>query len=142
MIFFFFISKAQFPGISLNKYFTTTGSTLFYDGKPTSDGGFILAGLDSIGGRFNFDYDINYKRIVGNAMLVKTDSAGNIIWKTVLPMETTPTTEIPRALCSVVQTDDGGYIAVGFTGLQHGNSKQVFIVKFSSSGTVLWQKQY
>ncbi|MEJ8844662.1 T9SS type A sorting domain-containing protein [Lacibacter sp. H375] len=131
------ICNAQFPGISLNKHFTSTGSTLFYEGKPTKDGGFILAGLDSMEGRFYFDYDINYKRISGNAMLIKTDSGGNIIWKTVLPNPT-----VPKAFCSVVQAGDGGYIAAGFTGSPSDGNKQVLIVKLSSSGSVLWQKEY
>jgi hypothetical protein len=136
-LFFSFISKAQFPGISLNKSYTSTGSTLFYEGKPTTDGGFILAGLDSMEGRFYFDYDINYKRISGNTMLIKTDSAGNIVWKTVLPNP-----QVPKAFCSVVQTNDGGYITAGFAGSMSDGNKQVLIVKLSSTGTVLWQKEY
>ncbi|NCU06213.1 MAG: T9SS type A sorting domain-containing protein, partial [Chitinophagaceae bacterium] len=62
---------------------------------------------------------------------------GNIIWKTVLPNP-----QVPKAFCSVVQTGDGEYIAAGFTGHLYDSSKQVLIVKISTTGSVIWQKEY
>lgn len=141
------ILYAQLPGIRTIKYFTSSasnnnGKLVIYDCKPTSDGGFILAGIDSTGDPYNFDLNINFKRTSGTAMLAKTDSAGNILWKSVVPLEVTPTTEIERAFCSVVSTDDGGFIAAGFSGSLYSLTKQGILVKFSSTGSIVWQKEY
>ena len=76
---------AQLPGLKSIRYHTSSaannnGRLVIYDCKPTSDGGFILAGIDSTGDPYNFDFNINFKRTSGTAMLAKTDSAGNISW--------------------------------------------------------------
>lgn len=142
-LFIYVISIAQLPGISLNKYFTATAPSVSYgplgifDCKPTSDNGFILAGIDSLEGAYDFDFNFIQKRQSGAATLIKTDAAGNIVWRTLLP-----TTPVPTAFCSVVQTIDGGYVATGFSGFYLGDVKQLLIVKVSNTGAVLWRKEY
>jgi len=101
-----------------------------------SDGGYIIAGgtLSSNGdvtGGGNGLYD---------GWVVKLNSEGTLVWQTALGG-----TQNDEFL-SIVPAADGGYIAAGFTYSTNGafssnhGSSDWWIVKFSSAGTVEWQK--
>jgi len=69
-----------------------------------------------------------------DAYLIKTDSAGSILWtKTFNALFT-------EYLFDVTQTTDSGYVAVGSTQADEPTSRKIFIVKTSSDGTLLWSK--
>ena len=87
----------------------------------TSDGGYAIAGWT-----------------YGNDMcmwLVKTDSAGNMIWN-----KTYGGTADDYAM-SVVQTGDGGYAIAGYT-KSFGVSYDFWLVKTNSTGNMLWSRTY
>jgi len=90
----------------------------------TGDGGYALAGYtDSYG-------------IGGDFWLVKTDSAGNMLWN-----RTYGGTGIEVAY-SVVQTRDGGYALVGYTNSFGAGSNDFWLVKTDWAGNMLWNRTY
>jgi|GEM_PF-3516271 len=116
-----FIAKTDSSGTML--WVKTTGNFLNENVsciKQTSDQGFVIAGSAEI--------IITY----GNMLLIKTDSAGDILWSKayVEPSVNTSAT-------MVLQTGDGGYIFSGSS-----DSCMLCVVKTDSAGTLLWSKYY
>jgi len=87
----------------------------------TNDGGYALAGE-------------TWSRYVGggNSWLVKTDSAGNMIWN--------KTYEGMNVVSSLVQTNDGGYALAGPKGTWP--DMDFCLVKTDSDGNMQWNKTY
>ena len=69
----------------------------------------------------------------GGVYLVKTDSAGNMLWNK---------TYGGVSGDSVVQTFDGGFAIAGMTLPLGGNGNDVYLVKTDSAGNMLWNKTY
>ena len=95
-----------------NKIFTSLGQNYVYSMVKTSDGGFALAGKGP-----PTPSDTYYE-----AMLVKTDSSGNILWSKTYGGS-------GDFANSVIQTSDGGYLLAG-SGLW----------KTNSAGNLQWTK--
>ena len=91
----------------------------------TTDGGYIITGTG--------DDLTSYPSYL---VLVKTDSNGNPVWKRVYK-----DTMINHGHSgySVLQTPDGGYIALGNTG---GAPSTIYLIKTNSLGDPLWTKSY
>ena len=73
---------SQVPGIKWSKNITSQTIPLsqgLYEGKPTSDKGFILVGADS--SFYNITGDYIDKLEAGRPWIVKVDSAGNKVWQ-------------------------------------------------------------
>ena len=107
-----FITK--FGGNSKNYY----GSSI----KPLSDGGFFVSGYAYEGST----YDMWTYRI---------DKQGFIVWSNVISCP------LQSKVYSMDLTDDGGCIIAAnrYIGC-NGNSKAIFLARFSSSGSLIWQK--
>jgi hypothetical protein len=98
--------------------------------QQTTDGGYILVGYTGASSN-------------RNVWVLKLDSAGNLQWQKVLGGYAEDSGS------DIEQTADGGYILVGSTlssnsgdvGLNHG-SRDVWVVKLSSSGSLQWQRLY
>uniref|UniRef100_A0A7V4E3P4 T9SS type A sorting domain-containing protein n=1 Tax=candidate division WOR-3 bacterium TaxID=2052148 RepID=A0A7V4E3P4_UNCW3 len=94
--------------------------------QQTSDGGYILGGsmyfLGS-GGWWDF-------------YLIKTDADGNVIW------EKTYGGEYDEDCWSVIETSDGGYIAVGSTTSFGAGDYDIYLLKTDSDGDTLWTKTF
>ncbi|MBC7848846.1 MAG: hypothetical protein H7Y31_03880, partial [Chitinophagaceae bacterium] len=87
----------------------------------TKDGGSLIAGYQNAGGPNTND-----------AALIKTDSLGNIQWsKGYVSGE-------PDIFNHVIQTSEGGYLAIGETTESAATKKKVAIVKTSSIGDISW----
>ena len=100
-----------------------TSNDYGYSVVQTSDGGFALAGYKYI---TNFgDYDF---------FLVKFSSAGTVEWSRAVGG-----TDDDYGY-SVVQTSDGGFAVAGETGSFGAGEQDLFLVKFSSTGTVEWSR--
>lgn len=91
--------------------------------KQTSDGGYIVAGLTNSFGSGLKDF-----------YLLKTDSLGNLQW------ERTFGGANDDEAYSVLQTNDGGFLAAGVTSSFSSGGRDVFLVKTDPSGNFLWQK--
>ena len=99
---------------------THYGSSDFWGVKPTPDGGYVAAG-------YSGDYGATYS----DAILVKTDSTGNIIWSKVYGRTTGS-----HAALSIGLTTDGGYILSGQIVPPGGNAndKYFYLIKTDSVG--------
>lgn len=116
-----FIFKTNLNGDSLwFKTYGTTGNDGGYGITPTSDGGYIIAGI------YNWS----------DMWLVKIDADGDTLWTSVIGGN-----DFEEAL-SVQQTADGGYIIAGSTASFGAGQLDAFLVKTDSLGNVEWQKTY
>lgn len=94
-----------------------------YDVVQSTDGGYLITGITN-------SYD------VGNddAFLVKYDSAGTLLWSRVWGGTNYDSSS------AVIQTNDGGYVIAGNTNSYGAGTNDGFLVKYSSSGTLMWNK--
>jgi len=91
----------------------------------TQDGGFILAG-----------FTFSYGNSGSDGWLVKVNGDGDIIWnKTYGGLST-------DAFRAIVNTEDGGYVTVGYTNSTGQGMSDIWIVKVDEQGNVLWEKTY
>ncbi|MDZ7744295.1 MAG: hypothetical protein U5K77_00835 [Candidatus Saccharibacteria bacterium] len=100
-----------------------TGLDYFYSAIQTTDGGYLAAGSTISFGASNY-----------NAYLVKYDSSGTIEWS-----RTAGDTQHDQFF-SVIQTDDGGYLAAGETESFGAGADDAYLVKYDSSGTIEWSR--
>ncbi|HMR45582.1 MAG TPA: T9SS type A sorting domain-containing protein [Bacteroidia bacterium] len=109
--------------------------------KQTLDGGYIIAGTtdtpndgDVSGNHDSLGYD--------DAWIVKLDASGTIQWQHCYGGTK------PDNAWDIVQNSDGSYCFIGTTGsvdgdvsgLHGGQSSDVWLVKISNTGSLLWQK--
>ncbi len=109
-----------------------------YQIKETKDGNYIAVGESS-----SADGDLQGHNMGSwDAIIMKVDKLGNILW-----IKNIGGIESPEGFKSVVETPDGGYIAVGKAGSRDGmyEGKNIgrydgTIVKLDSNGNVEWIK--
>jgi hypothetical protein len=113
-----------------NQQWTKTIGGLSSDGarsiSKTFDGGYIITG-------WTFSYGPG---AVGNVWLVKTDTAGNMVWNKFFGG-----TDDDRGL-SVKQTTDGGYILTGYTASSGAGLDDMLLIKTDSLGNAQWQNTF
>ncbi len=97
-----------------------------YDIKRTSDNGFIITGWTA-----SFGADI-----LGNALLLKIDSAGNQLW-----YKHFGGNDVDRGL-SVEETSDGGFIIAGNTSSFGSGLYDVYLIKTDGNGNLQWSKTF
>ncbi len=91
----------------------TLGTGYGYSVKETSDGGFIITGMN-----------LNLQMF-----LIKTDNKGNTIWDKTYDEDYQWST-------SVIETEEGGYVLTGET------DSTVFLIKVNENGDKIWSKIY
>jgi hypothetical protein len=102
-----------------------TGSDEPCDVYPTDDGGYIFAAKT-----YSF-YPFN-----GDFWLVKVNELGDVEWEKTYGRNSEDT------IYSFDITDDGGYIMAGESFIGDLGNSDIWILKLSSSGDILWQKAY
>jgi hypothetical protein len=102
---------AKVPDLEWEHFFD---GVVGYSVLQNSDGGFAIAGISPPG-----------------TLLIRTDSAGNLLWSKSYELSGTNTT-----LPYLVQTQDGGYALAGTL------NNEYVIVKVDSSGNIQWNKSY
>jgi hypothetical protein len=117
------IKTDTFGNEQWNNTFGGNGDDEGYCVKQTTDGGYIIAGLTNSFGAGLKDF-----------YLVKTDSLGSLLWQ-----RTFGGANDDEAY-SVLQTNDGGFIAAGVTSSFSNGGRDVFLVKTDPSGNFVWQK--
>jgi len=106
-----------------NAYAGALGDTVAQDVRPTPDGGYIVAG-----------YRYSTGPGLTDALLLRLDAAGNIVWqKTYGGIN-------HDAANSVLATSDGGFVVAGYTEFPALDHAWVF--KVDASGDLLWQRTY
>jgi hypothetical protein len=92
--------------------------------QQSSDGGYIIAGNESsISGNQNI-------------YIIKTDVNGNTLWS-----KTFGGTDSDNSTC-VQRTSDGGYIVIGTTYSFGNGQNDIYLLKISSVGSLIWSKTY
>lgn len=94
--------------------------------RQTADGGFIVTG-------WTFSYGPG---AVGNAWLLKTDTAGYAVWNRVFGG-----TDADRGL-DVQQTRDGGYVITGYTASSGAGLDDMLLIKTDSAGNGGWSRTF
>ncbi len=91
--------------------------------KQTADGGYIVTGVITAGG------------FIGDIILLKLDENGEIIWSKIFDEG-----GYEDGRC-VQQTNDGGYIIVGYT-VKFPAPGDIWLIKTDSTGGMLWNKTF
>jgi len=91
----------------------------------TSDGGYIIAGLKS-----------DYYTGIFDAYLIKTDDSGTEQWSQTYGGSSWD------GSYGVHQTNDGGYITVGYTRSFGPGDRDVYLIKTDASGTEQWSQTF
>ena len=95
------------------------------DIQPTADGGYIIVGSAMSFGAGGQD-----------VFLIKTDANGNLEWSKAFGGI------INDEGKAVIQSSDGGYIIAGTTTSFGSGNSDVYLLKTSSDGTLLWSKTF
>jgi gliding motility-associated-like protein len=131
---------AQIPPMQWATQYGGGNVDIPYTIKVTSDGGTIVGGYtDSKGG----DVSPQPNRDYWDLWLLKLDKCGQIEWE-----RSVGGTGYESAR-DLVQTTDGGYLVLGETNSTDGGvvagfggTKDIWLLKFSSTGTLEWQKRF
>jgi hypothetical protein len=132
------IIKVDTNGILL--WERTLGGALLdraYDIQPATDGGYIFAGFT-----YSNSDDVGGNHGSSDGWLVKLDDTGAIVWQKCLGGSSN------EGFYTVLQTNDGGYFAVGSTssadgdvvGYHGGSLADMWAVKTNDTGGIEWQK--
>jgi hypothetical protein len=115
-----FLIKTNASGnVQWAKTYGGTNNDSAYSVQQTSDGGYILAGVTYSFGTGG-----------GDAFLIKTNASGNVQWA-----KTYGGAGIDKFI-RVLQTSDGGYIAVGTTWSFGAGNGDVFLIKTDANGNI------
>lgn len=98
-----------------------------YSIKQASSGGYIISGS-------YYHYNWGDK-----AWLLKVDINGNVEWENTFDVQGTDNWSVKNILYDVVNSQDGGYVAIGQIDRDNEQEK-VWIVKLDENGAVLWNK--
>lgn len=104
----------------------TFGGPLDDQGKEiikTSDGNYVIVGRSQLSGN-NYD-----------SYLMKINSNGNVLWTKYYGGSAYETGR------SVKQTNDGGYILIGYT-MSYGVNGDIYLIKTNAAGDTTWTKTY
>jgi len=130
-------SAAQAPTIKWQKTLGGSDEDDGYSILATQDSGFIV-----VGETYSSDGDIHGYHSNGDGFIMKLNASGTIVWSKTLGGSA------EDGLYHVTQTSDGNYIAAGTTSSSDGDIASshgfydYWVVKFTPTGTVLWNKTY
>lgn len=133
-------ASAQLPPVQWAQQYGGNNVDIPFSIKFTNDGGTIVAGYtDSKDG----DVSPQPNREYWDLWVVKLDRCGVIEWERSFGGSNYESAR------DVVQTSDGGYIIAGETNSTdggvvagYGSTKDIWILKLSVTGNLLWQKRY
>ena len=123
------------PDVQTNEWSISLGSSKsdqIYSINTTNDGGYIAAGNT---------YSNDHGQLTGDCWIIKLNKSGEILWQKKQGGSAT------EKAYSIQQSNDGGFIYVGYTlssngdvlGLQHA-APESWVVKLDEGGNILWQK--
>ena len=121
-----FLAKYTSTGtLSWSKTWGGTGDEYGQSLVQTSDGGYAVTG-----------YTASYGAGSNDMFLAKYTSAGTLSWS-----KTWGGTGSDRGY-SLVQTSDGGYAVTGYTDSYGAGGNDMFLAKYTSTGTLSWSKTW
>ncbi len=95
------------------------------------DGGFVACGI--------YGGDVTWSD--QSALVVKTDSQGNLVWSTVFGKTAFQGGVLDRAV-AIVALGNGGYAVTGYTENGWGGDKDILVATLTSNGAIQWVKTY
>ncbi|HDG68557.1 MAG TPA: hypothetical protein ENG11_05375 [candidate division Zixibacteria bacterium] len=123
---YIYVVKTTLSGDTVwTKTISETGKDVGYWIEPAVDGGYVIAGVS----------DNDDSLFTGDALLLKIDTYGNVIWTHSYGGSNR---EIAN---SVRQTADGGYIIAGFSS-SPTDSGDIYLIKTDNEGNVIWERVY
>lgn len=128
---------AQTPAVEWSKIFGGSGQDLGSDINMTSDGGYIAAVLC-----WSNDGDGLGNQGINDFLIIKLDQSGNVEWKNLYGGSS------DDRVRSVIQTPDGGYIAVGESYSSDGDlttnngDTDGWVLKLNNTGEIEWEKSF
>ena len=131
--------------VAFANFFGGSGTDFFYTVTATSDGGFVAAGYSAAASFGNGDWTDVTGHGNTDAIIVKFDIDGNIVWKKHFGGSNTD------YFYAVTATPDGGFVAVGasgsfgngdWTGVTGRGNQDATIVKFDADGNIVWKKNF
>jgi hypothetical protein len=125
LLWFLFSSLGQVAQSTFFKVYPTLYDKTSRDILETADGGYIICGMTNNSNLYDCDLYV-----------MKTDGAGNMQW------EKSFGGSKPDYAYSMVQTNDGNYLITGYSQSFGGGDMDVYLVKISPSGSLIWQKTY
>ncbi|MEZ4884226.1 MAG: T9SS type A sorting domain-containing protein [Chitinophagales bacterium] len=102
-----------------------------YNIKPTSDGGYVLAG------RGNFLQDSETNAFYTPLQVVKTDENGEVVWEYIAG---SGLNLLSRAF-DVIETISGGFVLIGARTGESSDDSNLLIAKLSDTGSLIWEKE-
>lgn len=111
-----------------------SGNETIHGIQQTTDGGYIVGAFST-----SSDGDVGGNNGMRDFWIVKLNASGNLVWETSLGGSSDDILE------SIMQTEDGGYVAAGFSSSGDGNvtenngSADAWIVRLDSSGSLVWE---
>jgi hypothetical protein len=121
----YFIKLDSLGAIEWTQTYGGTGENHAWGGIPTSDGGYILTGHTDCSGS-----------ILEQVYLIKTDADGDTTWT-----RTYGGSGFDYGY-KVQETQDGGYIIIGWTTSYGVGSGDAYLIKTDSEGNLEWQRTY
>lgn len=133
-------ANAQLPPVQWANRYGGNNVDIPFSIKYTADGGTVVAGYtDSKDGDVTFQPNREY----WDLWVVKLDRCGVIQWEKSFGGSNYESAR------DIVQTTDGGYIVAGETNSTdggvvagYGGTKDIWVLKLSTNGNLLWQKRY
>ncbi|MBI3501946.1 MAG: T9SS type A sorting domain-containing protein [Bacteroidetes bacterium] len=121
-----YLIKTNSAGDTLwTKVFKGSNQARGFSVQQTTDGGYIIAGIQTISSTGNL---VSY--------LVKTNSVGDTLWTKKYD------TLVSNNAYSVQQTNDGGYIMGGSIAMPPNSYGNVYLIKTNNLGDTLWTKNF
>jgi hypothetical protein len=131
------VNLSSIGNVQWKKAYGGSGNDDVYSIQQTRDRGYVMAGRT-----LSNNWDVSGNNGDNDAWVVKLDSFGGIQWQKCFGGSGWEEAK------SIKQTEDGGYIFVGFSTSADGDvtlnqgSFDFWIVKLDSTGNVEWQKPY
>lgn len=119
----FFLVKTDSLGNPIwKKTYGTSNYEYCNEMQPTSDGGFVLAGQL-----------VDLNTFESKGAIVKTDSAGNIIWKKTFK----------GSIFSIKESSLGNsYLACGVIGNVGAGNLDIYVIKIDNNGNLIWNRTF
>ena len=123
-------SAADGPAVQWEKTFNVGLSSCGSSVQQTSDGGYIIAGLNTV---------LVRDKLAWNFFILKADSQGNEQWQKTFVQSRG---QYGFILWHIEQTNDSGFIVAGTTYMFGTGDPNAYLVKTDSNGNLQWQKTF